>query len=93
MKPDTYSVTIVWSDEVQAFVIFALFLFVLWLAGSPVRFSIGKRRPVKTWGPVDVRGHAMFGWPMEEEAKLEFTINSQLASKRRQHRDDAIGDA
>jgi hypothetical protein len=31
-------------------------------------------RPVKTWGPVDGRGHAMFGWPMEEEAKLEFTI-------------------
>ena len=34
----------------------------------------GKKRPVKTWGPVDGRGHAMFGWPMEEEAKLEFTI-------------------
>ena len=31
-------------------------------------------RPVKTWGPVDGRGHAMFGWAMEEEAKLEFTI-------------------
>jgi hypothetical protein len=31
-------------------------------------------RAVKTWGPVDGRGHAMFGWPMEEEAKLEFTI-------------------
>ena len=28
---------------------------------------------------------------MEEEAKLEF--NSKLASRRRQHRDDAIGDA
>jgi len=33
-----------------------------------------KSRPVKTSGPVDGRGHAMFGWPMEEEAKLEFTI-------------------
>jgi hypothetical protein len=33
-----------------------------------------KSRPVKTWGPVDGRGHAMFGWAMEEEAKLEFTI-------------------
>jgi hypothetical protein len=33
-----------------------------------------KSRPVKTWGPVDVRDHAMFGWQMEEEAKLEFTI-------------------
>jgi hypothetical protein len=31
-------------------------------------------RPVKTWGPVDGRGHAVFGWRMEEEAKLEFTI-------------------
>ena len=43
MKLDASSVTIVWSDEVQAFVIFELFLFVLWLAGYPVRFSIGKR--------------------------------------------------
>src|ERR1700738_3699364 len=33
-----------------------------------------KSRPVKTWGPVDGLGHAMFGWAMEEEAKLEFTI-------------------
>jgi hypothetical protein len=33
-----------------------------------------KSRPVKTWGPVDGRGQAMFGWPMEEEAELEFTI-------------------
>jgi hypothetical protein len=33
-----------------------------------------KTRPAKTWGPVDGLGHAMFGWPMEEEAKLEFTI-------------------
>jgi hypothetical protein len=33
-----------------------------------------KSRPAKTWGPVDGRGHAMFGWRMEEEAKLEFTI-------------------
>jgi hypothetical protein len=32
------------------------------------------RRPVKTRGPVDDRSHAMFGWPMEEEAKLELTI-------------------
>jgi hypothetical protein len=31
-------------------------------------------RPLKTWGPVEGRGHAVFGWPMEEEAKLEFTI-------------------
>src|SRR5580700_6421345 len=31
-------------------------------------------RPAKTWGPVDGRGHAMLGWRMEEEAKLEFTI-------------------
>ena len=31
-------------------------------------------RPVKTWGPVDGGGHAMFGWSMQEEAKLEFTI-------------------
>jgi hypothetical protein len=29
-------------------------------------------RPVKTWGPIDGRGHEMFGWPMEEEAKLEY---------------------
>jgi hypothetical protein len=36
--------------------------------------TVLKSRPVKTWGPVDGRGHAMFGWPMEEEAKLEFTI-------------------
>jgi hypothetical protein len=35
---------------------------------------VGKSRPVKTWGPVDGGSHAMFGWPMEEEAKLEFTI-------------------
>jgi hypothetical protein len=34
----------------------------------------GKSRPVKTWGPVARRGHAMFGWPMGEEAKLEFTM-------------------
>jgi hypothetical protein len=34
----------------------------------------GKSRPVKTWGPVDVRGHAMFGWPMEEEAKFPAVI-------------------
>jgi hypothetical protein len=33
-----------------------------------------KSRPLKTWGPVDGRGHATFGWRMEEEAKLEFTI-------------------
>jgi hypothetical protein len=33
-----------------------------------------KSRPVKTWGPVDGRGRTMFGWPTEEEAKLEFTI-------------------
>jgi len=26
--------------------------------------TVLKSRPVKTWGPVDVRGHAMFGWPM-----------------------------
>jgi hypothetical protein len=32
------------------------------------------RRPVKTWRPVDGCGHAMFGWSMEEEEKLEFTI-------------------
>jgi hypothetical protein len=31
-------------------------------------------RPAKTWEPVGGRGHAMFGWRMEEEAKLEFTI-------------------
>jgi hypothetical protein len=31
-------------------------------------------RPTKTWGPVDARGHAMFGCPMEEEAKIDFTI-------------------
>jgi hypothetical protein len=61
-----------------------------------------KSRPAKTWGPVDGRGHAMFGWRMEEEAKLEFTITAvaitlagfgKLASRRRQHRDDAIEDA
>src|SRR6202048_2780073 len=41
----------------------------------PQKMSIAfKSRPVETWGPVDGRGHAMFGWPMEEEAKLEFTI-------------------
>ncbi len=45
-------------------------------------------RPVKIWGPVDGRGHAMFGWPMEEEAKLEFTITvigveKTAASRRR----------
>jgi hypothetical protein len=28
----------------------------------------------KNLGRVDGRGHAMFGWRMEEEAKLEFTI-------------------
>ena len=33
-----------------------------------------KTRPAKTWGPVDGRGHAMLGWRMEEEAKIEFTI-------------------
>src|ERR1700744_5788458 len=49
-------------------------------APSPVTLRYSSRsssslwRPVKTWGSVDGRGHAMFGWPMEEEAKLEFTI-------------------
>ena len=37
-------------------------------------FTALNSRPAKTWGPVDGRGHAMFGWRMEEEAKLEFTI-------------------
>src|SRR5260370_39218676 len=37
-------------------------------------FTAFKSRPAKTWGPVDGRGHAMLGWRMEEEAKLEFTI-------------------
>ena len=32
------------------------------------------QRTERTWGPVDGCGHAMFGWRMEEEAKLEFTI-------------------
>ena len=50
-------------------------------------------KEVKSWGPVDGRGHAMFGWPMEEEAKLEFTITVNWRQRRRQHRDDAIGDA
>ena len=36
--------------------------------------AVLKSRPAKTWGPVDGRGHAIFGWRMEEEAKLEFTI-------------------
>jgi hypothetical protein len=31
--------------------------------GSSCR-SVLKSRPVKTWGPVDGRGHAMFGWRM-----------------------------
>ena len=34
------------------------------------------KRSTKTWGPVDGRGQAMFGWRMEEEAKLEFTITA-----------------
>src|SRR5580704_9888936 len=37
-------------------------------------FTAFNSRPIKTWGPVDGRGHAMLGWRMEEEAKLEFTI-------------------
>src|SRR5580704_13280310 len=32
------------------------------------------RRPAKTSGPVDGGGHAMFGWRMEEEAKIQFII-------------------
>ena len=36
--------------------------------------TVLKSRPVKIWGRVDGRGHAVFGWRMEEEAKLEFTI-------------------
>ena len=33
-------------------------------------------RPAKTWGPVDGVGCAMFGWRMEEEAKIQFTITA-----------------
>ena len=44
---------------------------VLW--PSPMSFSV-KSRPVKTWGPVEGRGHTMLGWRMEEEAKIEFSI-------------------
>jgi hypothetical protein len=43
-------------------------------AEVPKHLDDVESRPVKTWGPFDGRGHAMFGWPMEEEAKLEFTI-------------------
>jgi hypothetical protein len=28
----------------------------------------------KTWGPFDGRGQAMFGWRMDEEAEIQFTI-------------------
>jgi hypothetical protein len=28
----------------------------------------------KTWRPVGGRGHAMFVWRLDEEAKIEFTI-------------------
>src|ERR1700693_4486679 len=37
------------------------------------------RRPAKTSGPVDGGGHAMFGWRMEEEAKVQsiITVNWQ----------------
>jgi hypothetical protein len=38
------------------------------------RFVALNCRPARTWGPVDGRGHAMLGWRMEEEAKVEFTI-------------------
>jgi hypothetical protein len=34
------------------------------------------KRPAKTWGPVDRVGCAMFGWRMEEEAKIQFTITA-----------------
>jgi hypothetical protein len=67
-------------------------------ATIPVKFS--RRRPYLK--PVDGIGHAMFGWPMfgwpmfgwpmEEEAKIRVHHNTKLASGRRQHRDDAIGD-
>ena len=30
--------------------------------------------PAKTWGPVDGSVHSMFGWQVEEEAKMQFTI-------------------
>jgi hypothetical protein len=35
-----------------------------------------KSRPAKTWGPVNRVGCAMFGWRMEEEAKIQFTITA-----------------
>ena len=45
--------------------------------GNP-RFKYSKllhlNRDRQKPGGVDGRGHAMFGWRMEEEAKLEFTI-------------------
>ena len=34
------------------------------------------RRPAKTSGPVDGRGHAMFGRRMEEEAKVQSIITA-----------------
>jgi hypothetical protein len=58
-------------------------------AEDPARRWIhGLAETGKTWGPVDGRGHAMFGWAMEEEAKLEFTITvnwrrEAAASRRR----------
>ena len=39
-----------------------------------VALYLNQIETLEPWGPVDVRGHAMLGWPMEEEAKLEFTI-------------------
>jgi hypothetical protein len=53
------------------------------VAKIPVRFHHFQRYffPIfqlneagKNLGPVDGRGHAMFGWPMEEQAKPGFTI-------------------
>jgi hypothetical protein len=35
-----------------------------------------KSRPAETWGPVDRVGCAMFGWRMEEEAKIQFIITA-----------------
>ena len=40
-------------------------------AALPRSVSISvKTRPVKAWGSADGLGHAMFGWPMEEEAQI-----------------------